>query len=320
MKRLLLLLVSIVGCATAQNYDLAFQNTVATGVSPALRGAAVNQFHQLTVIVNDVTAGSCSAGWTGSIFLEGSQNQVNYTAISLAITAVADGSVQYTSAFGAFQYVRVNYQSSTVAANCLLTAWYSGTTTGYPTSSQGSVPASQIVGNNSLFNGQLAVTATAQPLLNSGGITSAIITPTHAGTGYAIGDIGTISGGSGTASYVVNSTGAGGSVTGFSITNPGTAYAPASNVATTATTGAGTGLHLTIQSIGFGVAQVCVKADIANTINVYVGSATVTVSGTTGGIELGPDEATCLPVANLNIVNVIASTTGATVSWAATKN
>lgn len=61
--------------------------------------------------------------------------------------------------------------------------------------------------------------------------------------------------------------------------------------------------------------RACVKALAANTINVYVGPTGVT---TATGMELAPGDAVCLPVTNTNLLFVIASTTGASVSWVAT--
>jgi len=60
--------------------------------------------------------------------------------------------------------------------------------------------------------------------------------------------------------------------------------------------------------------EVCVKALLANTINVYVGPSGVTTST---GLELGPGDSYCTRVTNTNALFVIASTTGAGVSWAA---
>ena len=57
--------------------------------------------------------------------------------------------------------------------------------------------------------------------------------------------------------------------------------------------------------------SVCVKALIGNTINVYVGAVGVT---TATGFELPPGLGTCLGVGNTNLLYVIASTTGASVS------
>lgn len=58
-----------------------------------------------------------------------------------------------------------------------------------------------------------------------------------------------------------------------------------------------------------------IKALVANTINVYVGASGIT-TGT--GYELAPGEAVNLDITNTNLVFVIASTTGASVSWIAT--
>jgi hypothetical protein len=59
----------------------------------------------------------------------------------------------------------------------------------------------------------------------------------------------------------------------------------------------------------------CVTANIGNTINVYVGPSGISTST---GKELPPGAGTCLNVTNSNLVFVIASTTGASVSWIAT--
>jgi hypothetical protein len=58
-----------------------------------------------------------------------------------------------------------------------------------------------------------------------------------------------------------------------------------------------------------------IKALVANSINVYVGPSGITTST---GYELGPGEAVTLDITNTNLVFVIASTTGASVSWIAT--
>ena len=63
------------------------------------------------------------------------------------------------------------------------------------------------------------------------------------------------------------------------------------------------------------VKHACVKALIANTIYVYLGPAGVT---TATGFELTPGQAVCLPVQNTNLLYVVGSTTGASVSWIAT--
>lgn len=61
--------------------------------------------------------------------------------------------------------------------------------------------------------------------------------------------------------------------------------------------------------------NVCIKAMVANTINVFVGATGVTTST---GMELPPGVGVCLPVSNANLLFVIASTTGASVSWIGT--
>lgn len=60
---------------------------------------------------------------------------------------------------------------------------------------------------------------------------------------------------------------------------------------------------------------VCVKALIGNTISVYIGPSGITTST---GFELPPGQGWCGPLNNLNVVYVIASTTGASVTWTVT--
>lgn len=60
---------------------------------------------------------------------------------------------------------------------------------------------------------------------------------------------------------------------------------------------------------------VCVKALVANTLNVYVGASGVTTST---GAELAAGDSLCLPVTNSNLIFVIASSTGSSVSFIGT--
>lgn len=108
--------------------------------------------------------------------------------------------------------------------------------------------ASQVV-PGSLSNGKLADLINAPLLLGGtkdpgvwGPITSAAVGA--AGTGYAVGDTGTLSGGSADATYQVTSIGANGAITGFTLTNPGTSYVTMS-LANTARAGtqAGAGIN-----------------------------------------------------------------------------
>ena len=57
--------------------------------------------------------------------------------------------------------------------------------------------------------------------------------------------------------------------------------------------------------------SVCVHALIGNIINVYAGASGVTDST---GMEIPPGQGYCWNVANTNLIYVIASTTGASVS------
>jgi hypothetical protein len=62
---------------------------------------------------------------------------------------------------------------------------------------------------------------------------------------------------------------------------------------------------------GMSYGSVCIKALNGNTINVYLGGAGVTDAT---GMELSPGNSYCAPN-NSNTFYIIASTTGASVSW-----
>ena len=86
---------------------------------------------------------------------------------------------------------------------------------------------------------------------SSGGgqIVAASVTSGHAGTGYAVGNTGTIAGGTGSlATFQVTAVNAG-AVTAFTITYPGTGYTVKAGVATTAASGTGTGLEISIGTV-----------------------------------------------------------------------
>ncbi|MGC2332397.1 MAG: hypothetical protein WA581_13160 [Candidatus Acidiferrales bacterium] len=86
---------------------------------------------------------------------------------------------------------------------------------------------------------------------SSGGgqIVAAIITAGHAGTGYAVGNTGTIAGGTGTLATLQVTAVNAGAVTAFTITYRGTGYAVKAGVATTATSGTGKNLEISITTI-----------------------------------------------------------------------
>lgn len=66
----------------------------------------------------------------------------------------------------------------------------------------------------------------------------------------------------------------------------------------------------------FAAKQVCINALSTNSISIFVGfSGSLTISN---GFELKAGAGVCLPLANVNLLFVIASTTGAGVSWLAT--
>jgi hypothetical protein len=98
---------------------------------------------------------------------------------------------------------------------------------------------------------------------------------------------------------------------------------PVSIAATVATQAAGNASVLsgqqavTVSAAALGTnttKTVCIKALAANTMNVYVGASGVT---TATGMELAPGNAYCVPATNTNLFYVIASATGASVSWVA---
>jgi hypothetical protein len=61
--------------------------------------------------------------------------------------------------------------------------------------------------------------------------------------------------------------------------------------------------------------QVCVNSLITSTVEVYVGSSSVTTSGSTGGYQLSPGQGACWNRSNTNLIYVIATGAGATVSF-----
>lgn len=71
-----------------------------------------------------------------------------------------------------------------------------------------------------------------------------------------------------------------------------------------------TGTAAVVTGMTYGTA--CVKALKGNSINVYLGGAGVTDST---GMELAPGDAYCALAANPGTFYVIASTTGASISW-----
>lgn len=69
------------------------------------------------------------------------------------------------------------------------------------------------------------------------------------GSGYAVNDTGTINGGDSNAAYVVDAVDGGGAVTDYHLTANGADYAPSDHVATTATSGVGTGFQINIETV-----------------------------------------------------------------------
>lgn len=113
--------------------------------------------------------------------------------------------------------------------------------------------------STTLANVLLAADAQGLPLQIQGGTYNAgpILTTTlnAGGSGYAVNDTGTITTGSADATYIVTSIGAGGAVTGYTITSGGTHYPPATAVATAtggAQPGVGTGFKVNIVTVQIG--------------------------------------------------------------------
>jgi Protein of unknown function (DUF3383) len=101
----------------------------------------------------------------------------------------------------------------------------------------------------------------------------------NAGTNYAVGDIGTIAGGSTLAKYQVTAIGAGGAVTTVQVLgglSSGSGYSGASGAATTATSGSGTGLEVNTvvgESVNIAIQQ-CRLANFQWYAAMWCGAAT----------------------------------------------
>ena len=65
------------------------------------------------------------------------------------------------------------------------------------------------------------------------------------------------------------------------------------------------------------IIAVTIKAHSDNAVPVYLGPAGVSAGNGGTGFELSPGDAVTIEVENLNIIYVIATTTGASVSWIA---
>lgn len=92
--------------------------------------------------------------------------------------------------------------------------------------------------------------------------------------------------------------------------------------ATVLATGASTifngqvGMAVTAAPIGTNPSkQFCVEALAGNPNKVYLGTSTVTTSGSTGGLELTPGSSRCYTLNNTNLVYAISTATGNTVSF-----
>lgn len=97
--------------------------------------------------------------------------------------------------------------------------------------------------------------------------------------------------------------------TGHVILSPGTTNAQAVGYVASGQQ-AVTGTAAVVTGISYGT--VCVKALAANSINVYLGGPGVTTST---GMEMAAGNAYCAPAVNALPFYVVASTTGASVSW-----
>ena len=139
--------------------------------------------------------------------------------------------------------------------------------------------------------------AVVQAVASTGPIATSAISSGGGGGGYAPGDTGSVTAGTGDADYVVNSV-AGGVVTGYSLTAPGTAYANSQGNATAtggAQPGSGTGLKIDITGIAVTASLVTLSAPISGPVpsgaSVTFG-LTVTVvdpPGTTTQLAFGTD-------------------------------
>lgn len=98
-----------------------------------------------------------------------------------------------------------------------------------------------------------AINLVAAANYNAGAIVSSTVGA--GGSGYAVNDTGSISAGIGDALYIITSVGAGGAVTGYTLTAAGTKYVVANGVATAdggAQPGVGTGFTVNISAVNAG--------------------------------------------------------------------
>lgn len=130
MRRLFILAALVAPLAFGQGANTIFQQMFLNVTAPAISTVVRNigqQYHTITLS----RTGTCNAA--GYVTLEGSYDGTTYFAIGAPI----DGpilNVAFTSASGAFAYVRVNYRN-TYGVACLVTVSYAGTITGTLTGS-----------------------------------------------------------------------------------------------------------------------------------------------------------------------------------------
>jgi hypothetical protein len=152
-------------------------------------------------------------------------------------------------------------------------------------------------------------------------ISGTISLPTGAATGVAqgsatAGQVGTLAQGAVT---TVAPSYTNGQTSPLSLQTDGSLRAAITNTITTTTGALGTfgsaqqAVIATEGALGTNTSkQVCVKALTANVLTVYVGTTGVT-TGT--GMELAPGDSQCLSLSNTNLVHVIASGVGSSVSY-----
>lgn len=141
MKRLIFAILFYTGAAFGQSgqgantiFQRVFLNQTTAAVSPAVRTTG-QEYHRLDVYANNF----CVNG--GSIFIEASNNGVNYIPLSVPLTSLdalinpASSAVNFhgsTSATGSFAYVRANYNVvfSSSGGTCAITVYYAGAPNG----------------------------------------------------------------------------------------------------------------------------------------------------------------------------------------------
>ena len=121
----------------------------------------------------------------------------------------------------------------------------------------------------------------AEATIDSTNFSAGAITDIHidvAGTGYAVGDTFTVTGGGGNAIYTITAVNGLGGITGFTVSSPGSGYSVAAGVAVT-TSGAGINCVINVNSIGNGYIKIAGTATVGDSY--FISPSTLLINGNT---------------------------------------